>query len=328
MSVAAWLEELPEVPPIHEDFLREVHDELDRVAARAVAELEGATGDLVEPGGLRLPKSRLAALERCERSAVARLRPADGPDEIGTSALRGIAYDRFVIHQLSTGRVLDPAADLRSMLAAEGEWGPLSALDQLDDRDPLAVAELTGPIATAVAESWAGVDGSWAPRTQSRATLTLADAKVVCSGVLDVELGGVGTNRPSVVMEVKSGSPGSEHLAEIAFYALLVAARNGAAPAYVARWYPGTPPAEVRVGDGLIESAARRLAAALRRWSELIAGDRPVERPGAWCNWCPDADRCPSSLADAPNRTAPIDAPRSASRDGSEDEYEYEDDSW
>ena len=53
-----------------------------------------------------------------------------------------------------------------------------------------------------------------------------------------------------------------------------------------------------------IESAARRLAAAMRRWVELVAGDRPDERPGAWCNWCPDADRCPSSLADPAEQTA------------------------
>jgi hypothetical protein len=300
-SVAAWLAQVAaaasaggRVDRAHLDTLRE---ELDAAARHALAVVQDALGPQ-EPGALRLPKSRLAALAQCERSAVAAEGAVDdGPP--GAAALRGIALDRFVIHQLHAGRVREPVPDLRAMLHAEGEWATLAALDDLEHTDPEAPGRLLDPLATSVAEHWAGIGAEWNARTQARATLHLADARVVCSGLADVELGGPGTGLPSLVVEVKSGAPSAAHLGEVALYALLVALRDGQAPQVVARWYPGSAPAATEVTEGLLDSAARRLADGIDTWAALRVGRSPAESPGPWCSWCAAASVCPSVQAAA-----------------------------
>ncbi|HNA37260.1 MAG TPA: hypothetical protein PLZ72_12990, partial [Microthrixaceae bacterium] len=83
-------------------------------------------------------------------------------------------------------------------------------------------------------------------------------------------------------------------------YALLTALRDGRAPAAVARWYPGGALATMAVTSDVLESAARRLGAAIDAWAELAVGRPPRERPGPACSWCPDAGVCPS-FAPAPD---------------------------
>src|SRR5690606_41910265 len=116
-------------------LVAELVEELEAVAARAVALLDEA-GPRDGPAGapsLRLPKARLAALGRCERSAVAL---ADGEDggAVSTAVLLGVAHDRFVIHQLHAGRVREPLEDLRAMLLADG------GSERRDPRDPQETA--------------------------------------------------------------------------------------------------------------------------------------------------------------------------------------------
>jgi hypothetical protein len=293
MEIAEWLDDEP-THAVRSEVLAELRSELDSHAAAQVAAFCAATGEFPEAGRFRLPKGRLAALGRCERSALAAAGTDEEPQPITDSTLVGIALDRFVMHQLSAGRVREPVSDLRSILHAQGEWAALDALESLDAADPGAAAELLGPLASAVADAWSGLDRAWRPRTQSRATVGLADWRVVCSGVTDVELGGGSTARPTVLVEVKSGAPRAEHTAEVAYYALLVALRDGSAPGSLVRWYPGSPPAVLAVTADLLESAARRVAAGISTWTALQAGREPKESAGAWCNWCGDSDICPT----------------------------------
>lgn len=295
VEVASWLEELPVAPAVLDSDVRAIVQTLESAAADAVRIEREATGVDPGPGALRLPKSRLAALGRCERSAWALAGDTGAEDHVGDALLKGLAYDRFVIHHLRAGRVLDPARDLGDILRADGEWAVLHELDERSDRDPAALDELLGPVATTVEEAWSGIGPEWMPRTQSRVTVALAGARVVCSGVLDVVLGGPPTDRPSVLVEVKSGQPSADHVAEIGHYALLVTVRDGVAPAAVGRWYPGRPPAAAPVSAGSLGSAARRAADGILRWAELRAGRTPQERPGRWCSWCPDSGVCPSA---------------------------------
>jgi hypothetical protein len=123
----------------------------------------------------------------------------------------------------------------------------------------------------------------------------LAEGRVVCSGRLDVELGGVLTDHPGVIVEVKSGSPRPAHIEEVALYALLVGWRDGIAPSLVVRWYPDEPAACMPVDAGLLASAAARLGDAIEQWAQLSVGRSPGEVPGPWCRWCPDAAACPSA---------------------------------
>ena len=286
MNVAAWLDQLEAPTPVAPDLIEQLRVQLDEIAAHATA------ASSAEDLPLRLPKSRLADLDRCERTALARFRSSSLAGPITDAALRGVAVDRFVAHQLVVGRVLDPVAALTSMLFAESEWAPLARLDQMSQTE---AAELIDPLATLVADGWSGIDTRWEPRAQSRAMVVLGDGAVVCSSVVDVELGGPSTALPSVVIEVKSGRPVAAHQSEAYLYGLLVALRDRVAPVEVARWYPGSDVAAVPVSPGLLESAAVRLEDGIGRWAQLVDGRAPAESPGVWCRWCPDSEVCPSA---------------------------------
>ena len=297
VQIADWLSErFPDgdvgaaVGAVPVDELDEVRADLEHAAAEALA----AVGADLDPSAvpLRLHKGRLADLERCERSAVARSTNVDRAS--GPAVLGGTALDHYVAHQLVAGRVREPVSDLRSMLEATGDHDTLDALDGLDE----AIARSTlAPLAGAVADAWSGVGPAWMPRVQTGAALTLAGGAFTCRGVLDVELGGPGTGRPGVLFEVKSAEQTSAHPHEVYLYALLVSLRDRCAPAVVARWYPGGDPVALEVTVGVLHAASARLAAGLRRWAELQAGDTPAERAGGWCSWCPDRGGCPSSAA-------------------------------
>jgi hypothetical protein len=316
MSVESWLAPIAAAASpvaVSSDELEELRQDLEHAAQLALA---SAGAHLrAEHLPLRLPKGRLADLERCERTAVARSRSDDAP-ALGAAALRGTALDHFVAHQLVAGRVREPVADLVSMLEAWGDWDSLAALDELGEQAGATLA----PLAAAVAEEWAGIDPAWAPRTQVRATLSLADGACSCAGVVDVELGGPGTGRPAVLIEVKSGGVAVAHPHEAYLYGLLVALRDRCAPAVVARWYPGADPVGLPVTLGVLEAAAARLRAGMQRWAELVTGDVPDERAGAWCAWCPDRAVCPSA--------AESDAPTAGDRSTPDAELEDGDDGW
>lgn len=292
MSIPSWLSSLAIPEPIPAAELDELRHDLDHGARDALAPWRDTIGRDALP--LRVPKSRLAHLQQCQRFTVAaHERPSDTSPSL--AMLRGVALDHFVAHQLVAGRIREPRADLTSMLEASGDWSTLAALDELASTE---AEELLGPLAAAVADAWAGIDPAWAPRVESRASLVLADDGCVCAGVVDVELGGPSTTRPGVVVEVKSGSVASQHPAEVYLYALLLALRDRSAPAVVARWYPGEEPAGLAVTMGVLEAAARRLVDGLATWAALVAGATPTESPGPWCSWCVDAPRCPSAATD------------------------------
>lgn len=287
-TVADQLDQLLAVPrrPVDADDVAALRALLQDAAARAVQLVEGH--EAVHRLPLRLPKGRVADLASCERLAVARFAgPHD--DAVSVPVLRGMALDRFVLHELAVGPVADPYEDLLSMLDAQAEFTTrdqvIAAEDQLD------LAPLAG-----AARDWVGLDPSWWPRTQTAAAVHLADGSVVCEGRVDVELGGPLTGRPGVVVEVKTGRPHHGHLAEVTHYALLVTLRDRSAPAVVARWYPGGSLAHLTVTADLLHSAASRLASAIGTWAELQVGRTPTETPGPACGWCPQADACPSAI--------------------------------
>lgn len=273
--------------------------ELDRIAAgldaaadRAVDLLAGHLDDFAYEAAvpMRLPKARVVALGGCERHAVAEARASQSDDGLSPAGLEGRALDVFVQHEIVEGPVADPLEDLLSWLAASGEP---DVRDQLIAcADELSLAELA-----AAARAWAGIDPRWWPRTQGSASVHLADAAVRCEGRTDVELGGPLTGRPGVVVEVKRGRPHAAHLAEVTHYALLVALRDGAVPALVARWYPGGALATMPISIAVLESAALRLGDAIGAWAEIASGRPPSEMPGPPCGWCPDAAVCPSFQA-------------------------------
>ncbi len=286
------------------------------VEARATAAAELLDGHGVEAVA-RVPKSRLADLQRCERSARARyLHPDDrGP---GRAALRGVALDRFVLLAAQGSPLSAPTAELLSVLDAQGEEGLCDQVIEAVAEDLAVFDDLVDPT-----EAWRDLPDEWWPRLQSAATASLAGGRIVCSGRLDAELGGPLVGRPGVVVEVKSGAPRQAHVEEVALYALLVGWRDGVPPALVVRWYPFHGAAVAPVDAGSLSSAAARLGDAVETWAQLLVGRTPSESPGPWCRWCPDAPTCPSA---APVQVS-VGAPTSAGGPAElpeDDEVEWE----
>lgn len=290
-----WLEaverESSPPPAVDPSTIVELRRELDEAISVELGRLR--TGF---DGPVRMPKGRVLSLQTCERKALSESRPGDAR-LISVPMLRGIALDRFIGHQLIAGRVLDPLGNFRSILDADGADRVVAALDALDDD---AAASMLDPLATVVFDEWGDVQDRWLPRVQSSSSIVVTGADHgpvgVTSGAIDVELGGRVANLPGVLVEVKSASAAASHAAETYLYALLVSLRDGEAPAVAARWYPGTSVAATLVTTGVLESAARGLSDAYRRWVELLLGRAPQERPGRHCRWCPDADVCPSAV--------------------------------
>jgi len=307
VQVDDWLNEMAaSVPQVSGDDLASLGSALD---AEATAVLDvGAVEDVVI-----LSKSRLSQLERCERSAVATATGATAPEPPSPAALAGRALDHFIAHVLVGGRPGESTHDLRAALVAHGDHEALERLAEWEGTAEGAEFDRrVDALAAEVLDAWVGVDPSWAPRTQTSASLLLADGRLRVSGVLDVELGGPPTERPGVVVEVKSGRAGDHHRHETYLYGLLVALRDGGAPVSVARWYPGGTPAGVPVTIGTLEAAVERLLAGVGRWTALLGGRSPTMTPGVWCGWCPARDECevayvPGSTASAQDRTDEVE---------------------
>jgi hypothetical protein len=298
MQVASWLSEFEPPVEVHQAFIEQLREQLEATAVHAAALVRDTAPDKLP---IRVPKSRLADLDCCERKALAASQEDRDAQVISEAMLRGVALDRFVTYQLVAGRVTEPMQTCISMLAAEADDSAIAAFEALG---PEVTAALIDPLAAQVADAWSGIDPAWVPRTQSKVAAVLADGAVVCSGIIDVELGGPSAGVPAVVVEVKSGRPAASHQAEAYLYGLLLALRDGIAPGAVARWYPGSDLAAVSVSEGLLESAALRLEQALLRWAELLAGRTPQESAGPWCGWCPDNAVCPSRRVDPRTQTA------------------------
>lgn len=302
MKVNDWLErEVGSEPRVAAEQLTSLRAALDAEVTSVLADVS------VPPSGpVVLSKSRLAQLDRCERSAVASATSAAAPDPPSPAALAGRALDHFVGQVLVGGRIGESATDLRAAFLAHGDhealarlagWEGRSEGDEFDrDVDALAAAVL---------DAWVGVDADWAPRTQTRASLLLGGDQLRVSGVIDVELGGPHTARPGVVVEVKSGRAIEAHRHETYLYGLLVALRDGVAPAAVARWYPGAAPVALTVTIGTLEAAAERVLAGLRRWVGVTAGEEPTASPGVWCGWCPIRAECDVAIVEAAAATPP-----------------------
>ena len=157
VSVATWLGSLPLTDPPTAVELQELRADLDHSVTTSCRAVRAHLDVDLLPA--RVPKSRLADLQRCERSALARFR--DVAPAVGDAVLRGTALDQFVAHQLTAGRVREPVADLTSMLTAAGDWSSLAVLDDMDLAEAAALLE---PMAAAVAASWSGIEPAWAPR--------------------------------------------------------------------------------------------------------------------------------------------------------------------
>ncbi len=245
---------------------------------------------------LRLPKGRVTDLLACERGALARL----GDDAMGAARARGRITDLLVAQHATIGLTPDVRADVLDALGALGPDGApvLGWLAGASEEEAAELWRHAEVVAACLAEGWGALDRAWWPRCQERATVVLAGGALVLSATFDLVVGGPPTDRPWVVVEVKSGQVSDRHRTDLLWYALVAALRHGRAPAWVATWTAaddGLVPLPVTLGT--IEAAAHRGLAALDRLVGLAAGRAAGVTPHAGCGWCPELDRCEPGLA-------------------------------
>lgn len=272
----------------------DVRRALEAVARAAVARAGDA--DLAR-NPIRLSKGRLSSLLACERHLVetADERPSGGPAD---EALHlGVLIDVLAEHHVVAGRKAlapEPLALGLELCEAAGDdkastvaW--VGALDGDARRafDARLLEKQAGLLG-----SWPAFEARWWGRTQERASVGLADGDVVLSGRADVTVGGPPTPWPILVIEVKSGGFTIEQRDDGLIYALLLALRDGRAPAAaITVTAQGAVHVEAATG-GRLHTAAERLGAAVLAAGELAGGRRPREQAGHRCDRCPALARC------------------------------------
>jgi hypothetical protein len=299
-TVGGLLDELLRTPPAPSD-----PGAVEEVVAWFTAEAEARVASCPpEARPLRLPKERITSLLACERMTVARL----GPQGLSEPLVRGRCTDLQVAQHVTTGLTADVEGDLRDALLARGDTEVLAWIDEADEDARGRLWLHADRVRSALGTGWGPVDPAWWPRPQERAQVALAGGDLLLTCTFDLALGGPGTGRPWVLVEVKAGPARDGNRSDLLWYSLVATLRHRRAPHLVAAWSAGDDGlVPVPIGPGPLEAAARRALAALDRLVELAAGREPTVHPHGGCRWCPELDRCPSGLAslDAP-RTAPV----------------------
>jgi hypothetical protein len=291
--LAALLDEViaagPGVAPARSDGLvADLREAFDEAASAALAGVDA------ERLPLRLTKDRIARVLACEAHAVAE-RDAGEPFTLSEPVVRGRVLDRLLHHHVHGGGVAAPGPALAVAEGAfEAERDDAVVEWLLDDPDRrVRVAD----DATAFAESLVAlgpVDPDWWPRCEERLRVDAGDGAIRCTAQLDLVVGGRPTERPMVVVEVKSGRFGQDHRDGLFWYALLATLRHGAAPAAVIGWSAWDGSAWCQpVTEVVLQGAVDRAADALVRFGELERGRLPTRTPSRACTWCPERDTCP-----------------------------------
>jgi hypothetical protein len=291
--VARWEAGTLGPPPASPDDVEELRHDLEGAAAAAVA----AAGDADLAGNpIRLSKRRLSQLAACERHLVATAGD-EGPGGDPTALHLGVLVDVLAEHHVLTGRARpepEPLALGEELCRAHGDKE--DTLDWLASLDRAARAEVDDLLTEkrdALLRGWPAFEPRWWPRTQERAVVALAGGQVRLDGRADAVLGGAPTPWPALVVEVKSGSFTQEQRDDGLFYGLLLALRDGQAPAAAVTTSPTTVHVDVGSAERL-RTASLRLTAAIVAAGELAGGRAPRELAGARCDRCPDLRRCPT----------------------------------
>lgn len=274
-----------------------IRSQLEEAAQVAV----DAAGDAdLASNPIRLAKGRITELAACERHLVA---TADAPGGAGGQEdllHLGVLIDVLAEHHVLTGRPRpdpEPLVLGEELCRAHGdkeatvEW--LAGLDRTARR---SIEERLTEKRDQLLGGWPAFDRAWWPRTQERLVVGLAGGQVVLDGRADAVVGGRPTPWPSLVIEVKSGSFSREQRDDGLFYGLLLAVRDGEAPAAAIT----TTPAGLHVERASVErldTACLRLSAAIVAAGELAGGRPPTERAGPRCGRCPVVAACPSGVA-------------------------------
>ena len=267
-------------------------------AARVAAAAAAAGGADLASNPIRLSKRRLTDLLACERHLVLTTDQGStsGP---GDEALHlGVLIDVLAEHHVVDGCVTHRARAARHRpravhRARRRKADTVAWVDAARPRRPAHLRRAAGGEAGRPAGVVARLpDRRWWPRTQERMAVALADGDVVLSGHADVTVGGPPTPWPIALVEVKSGGFTMEQRDDGLVYALLLALRDGVAPAAaITVTAAGAVHVEAATADRLA-TAAERVGVAIVAAGELAGGRVPIERAGFRCERCPVERTC------------------------------------
>jgi hypothetical protein len=282
----------------------------EALAVAARARLEGALASLGIKGSrgepLWLSKSMLADLERCESLFQANLLREGPPFEHSENTAAGALFHKVIEvdvgsrHEFDLRVVAERAA---SRLEAEdrsfaAHW---AALDELD-RFALMTEGTRRAERFRASFPPLGPGGVAAPLPELKIRAELAGGAAVLSGKVDLLLmrpDPAGGRTPvRLAIDLKTGTPRSEHAEDMRFYALLIALRYGVPPFRVATFFleSGEWQAEDVTGETL-GRAVDRVLSAVETARELQRGRQPALTAGPWCGWCPRRETCPAVSA-------------------------------
>lgn len=275
------------------NFLEDLRHRLEASARDAVT----SAALPANAGPLRLPKRVMEDLLACERRALANRHTES---QLNRELVIGNLIDDLVSHHVLGGTAPDRALQLATHLvaakacddeaaAATAAWLEARSQAEREELDQVVSERLESLL-----KGWPELR-PWNPRLGETVSVVLADGDVVISGRIDVALGGDWCERPVVAVEVKSGAAREEHRTDHLLYGLLLALRDGHAPAAVVTCSgaDGKVAADL-VDEDALERATRRASRALEIAGALASGKTPDENPGWRCGFCADSHRCPS----------------------------------
>lgn len=264
-------------------------------AARTACDAAGGADLASNP--IRLSKRLLTDLLACERHLILTTQqgPAGGP---GDEALHlGVLIDVLAEYFVISGDRRMAPEPLRlgvELCEAKGDQGAptVAWVNGLEADARRTFGERLQEKQVGLLAGWPAFEARWWPRTQERAAVALAGGDIVLSGRADVTVGGPPTPWPILVIEVKSGGFTLEQRDDGLVYALLLALRDGTAPAAaITATAAGAVHVEAATADRLA-TAAERIGVAIVAAGELAGGRASSERAGFRCDRCPVVRTC------------------------------------
>lgn len=281
-------------------------------AARAALEAAAAAqiDEVADDAVVRVNKTRLAQVLRCEGHLVAQLAAEHAAAEAGPAAgyaavVAGQLLD-YLFAQLAVGVAVgdDPVGD---GLAAAAVSGDESVRHRWEALDTDSRAEVTARVTSALEQlgaMWPLLPPSALLRLQEPLTLQLAGGRVLCAGRVDAMVGTERVVRSEegdeelqvgvTLFDLKSGARRGDDAADAAWYGLLETLRREVPPFQVGNLYLSTGQLDLVAFDTeRLDQAVQRTADGLSRLVGLAAGRPPELTPNPLCDWCPAASSCP-----------------------------------
>jgi len=286
------LDELIEPPgprPVFDDLL----------PLRLVDRLEAGIAPVVDdmgPGALAVNKSALARVHQCERFFVVE---NEARFEWSVAAARGTIAHRALGLSLTMRDVppLDLVDEAMARIADDGDdWTPRRFLRSASTGELAELRASAGELVAKFQECCPPLRTDWRPRIESPLRVELCADRVVLRAKIDLALHrACGNEARTVLVDFKSGRPHAGHLDDLRFYALVETIRLGVPPFRLAAYYLDAARWQHEdVTEELLEVAARRVVAGVRKLAELRYSNREPEfTPSAACTYCRARDTCP-----------------------------------